>query len=117
MKITFEDQIPNIVSGVSQNFSVDTSYNINDNKKRIEVLGEILVIREVVFKNRVTQIRDCIPIHITLDKSNLIKKTDEVILHLEGFKFDFGGEYTKIFVDLELTNVNVPVKESCTSKV
>ncbi|MEK5445127.1 MULTISPECIES: hypothetical protein [Bacillaceae] len=105
MQLTFKEKLPNLVSGIINKISMDVDYEIKEVGNDIEIFGKFIVIREIKNENRITEIKDCIPIEITIAKKYLIKKTKEVSLRLEGFHFEFEEDITVISGEIELSNV------------
>jgi hypothetical protein len=105
MRFTFEERLPNLINGTINKISTEIDYKIKENGHTIETLGEIVVKREIKTENRITEIRDYIPIHISFPRYRLIKETLEVSLRLEKFRFELEGDFTLFEGELELTNV------------
>jgi hypothetical protein len=105
LKLTFEEKIPNLISGTINKITTETDFKVSDNGSTVDIKGQFVVLREIKSESRVTEIRDFFPVDISVNKRKLIKKTGEVSLRLEGFRFDFEGDYTVFVVDLDLANV------------
>lgn len=105
MKLEFKEELPNLINGTINKISTEIDYTVSDITGAVNIDGKILVIREIKNNSRVTEIRDFIPIEITVKKHKLIKRTKGVSLLLEGFQFDFKEDCTILSGDLDLTNV------------
>jgi hypothetical protein len=106
MRFTFEERLPNLINGTINTISTDIDYKIQDNGNKILISGEIVVKRIIRTNNRKTEIKDYIPIDISIPRNKLIKKTTEVSFLLEKFRFDLEGDCTLFEGEAELTNVN-----------
>jgi hypothetical protein len=105
MKLTFEEKLPNLLKGSVNKISTEIEYETKENGDATDILGKFLIIREVKTENRVTEIRDHLPVEISISKRKLINKTKAVTLNLEGFRFELEGNFTTFLVDIELNNV------------
>jgi hypothetical protein len=106
MMFKLEENLPNLAKGSVNKISAETDYEIRETWKNVEISGKLVVTREIKTQDRVTEIRDYIPIDVIIPKHRLIKKTAEVFLRLAGFNFGFDGDFTKFVGDLEITNIS-----------
>ncbi|KAB7708991.1 hypothetical protein F9802_02305 [Bacillus aerolatus] len=105
MKFALEEKFSNLANGSIKKVSTETEYEVRESERNIEILGRFVVTREIKNQNRVTEIRDYLPIEITVPKNKIIKKTAEVSLLLKEFRIELEGDFAIFGVEVELTNV------------
>ena len=108
MQLTFKENLPNLANGIINKVSLEIDYETNENSNNIWISGKFIVIREIKYESRITEIKNHIPVEIDIAKGNLIQKTKEVFLRLDGFYFEFKNDVTVISGELELGNVEEP---------
>ncbi|KZO00618.1 hypothetical protein [Pseudobacillus badius] len=112
MKLTLEENLPNLIQGAVNKLSIETDYVSKESANDIVLTGKFIITREIKTKNRVTEIKDRIPVEITIPKKKLIKKTAETSLHLKEYRFGFEGDCTLFEVEAEITNVADDIPET-----
>lgn len=106
MILEFEKQLPNLtITETVSKISTELVFEVNDNATNIDLVGQIVVIREIKNQERVTEVKDSIPIEVTVSKRKLINEENATYLHLKKFQLDFTEEYTMFSGEIELTNV------------
>ncbi|KIL72965.1 hypothetical protein [Bacillus badius] len=111
MKLTLEENLPNLIQGSVNKLSIETDYVSKESANDIVLTGKFIITREIKTTNRVTEIKDRIPVEITIPKKKLIKKTAETSLYLKEYRFGFEGDFTLFAVDVEITNVEDDIPE------
>lgn len=116
MKFSITENLPNLIKGVINKISAENKYEVGEKGTEIEILGSILITREIKSENRVTEIKDYIPFSIIIPKRRLIKKGVEVSLRLDEFRFELDGDFTVFVGGLDLANVMEPPRTEYTEE-
>jgi hypothetical protein len=80
-------------------------------KREIKLIGNLVITREIRKLDRITEIKDCFPIDITVLKEKVINPEAEILLRLNSFTFEIGEDMTTFKGELELNNVKEDVKD------
>jgi hypothetical protein len=106
MKFTIEDNLQNVCNGLINKVFTEINYDTKQEGKEILIIGDLVITREFVKQSRVTEIKDRLPIHITIPKNRKINIEAEICLHITNVNYEFEEEFTKFYGEIELTNIN-----------